>query len=213
MTVNLPQKLISTLRSIAGAPVQRPSVIRVVCGDPKQAGRKSETKPGLAERDIRRALWRYTVDPEMRGSRRVPMQAIADLAGVDVQVVSAIRRGDRSKFGPDALAMVGNVIARIENGEVRFHRRRQQWEVEYPAPPDPLPPPQDKLTRAIDWREFSCCRTCGGNRFEAIEIHGAAWRACANCLPRSQWPAIGGRPIGTIGRRSAPRSPRILSIP
>jgi hypothetical protein len=172
-----------------GGPAER--LNRVACSETRHRVLKSEPESRLPVRDIVRALWRYTMDPEMRGERRVPMRAIADLAGVDVQVVSAIRRGDRSKYGAQALAKVGNVIASIENGEVRFRRRGQVWQPEFRRPPAVRPPPQDKLTRATDHREWARCRTCQGDSWKAIVMHGAAWVACAQCVPKSQWLAIG----------------------
>jgi hypothetical protein len=139
--------------------------------------------------DIARALWRYTNDPDLRGEwRRVPIEAVAAIAQLSRPTIYEARRG---RMTEDTRAILSKIIPQIESGEIRFRRVGRQWETEFRRPPARRPPPRDRLTRAADHREWAQCRTCQGDRWEAIEMHGTAWVACAQCIPKSQWPAIG----------------------
>jgi hypothetical protein len=198
MTPNLPPKLVSTVRSMIGAPVQTGQARSVREGPELGAPFENEKHDPARDRalpvsDIVSALRRYRYDPELRGERRVPLAVVAALAGLSRETIYQALLG---KMNETTRVVLSRIISWIETGQVRLRRCGQRWEPEFRQPPEPLPPPQDKLTRAEDWRDWGACRTCGGRKWSAVALHGAAWRACANCVPRDQWPAMGGREPG-----------------
>jgi hypothetical protein len=62
-------------------------------------------------------------------------------------------------------------------GRLRFPRLGRRWQVDYRTPPDPLPPPQDRLVGAEDWNEWAPCR-CGGRVVTGFHIRAVS-RTCA----------------------------------
>jgi hypothetical protein len=151
----------------------------------------------LSVADIQRALLRYRYDPEHRwgrqGATRANVAALARLA------VTQLKEAERGRMTASTRIMLSHAIRAFESGRVKFHRTggpakgQPRWTIEYRDPPARRPPPEDKLTRAMDHREWSQCRTCQGDRWQAISMNGQAWVACAQCIPKLQWPAIGAK--------------------
>lgn len=186
--------------------------------------------------EITRALRRYRYDPDMAlqtegrarnaarrknrpnprlgvagesGHRVVPMVCLAALARLNQRQVHYAQRGIMTESVRAALA---HVIVQIESGLVRFVRARgpakgqPRWSVEYCNPPARRPPPQDKLTRAADWREWGRCRNCGGQVWRSVVIAGAFWYACRDCVGRDSLPAMGARETTPAEKSVLPES-------
>jgi hypothetical protein len=169
-----------------------------VSGEGEYQARRSQMENSLdttpAERVanlLQRHMLRHRTDCADR-SRRVPVAVIARMADVSRETAYQAARGRMSETTRKRLSAV---LSWIESGELRFFRRGQVWEGDYRTPPDPLPPPQDRAVRVEDWNEWACCRSCGGRWFSRVVIPGrGTMYVCDNCLPQSQWSAIGARP-------------------
>jgi hypothetical protein len=68
-----------------------------------------------------------------------------------------------------------------------------RWRIEYVTKPRRRPPPEDRITRGEHHRQWAQCRTCQGDRWTPVVIHGAAHYACNACCGPAQWPAMGAR--------------------
>jgi hypothetical protein len=115
-------------------------------------------------------------------SNRAPLTVIASMCDVDRRFFYEIMNGDRPL--PETLrSRLDAVLTAIETGEVVFRRVNKVWEAEYRTPPNPLPPPQERMVRAADWNEWARCRSCGGARWTPVTLHGAAavWYLCDTC--------------------------------
>lgn len=53
----------------------------------------------------------------------------------------------------------------------------------------------NRLTPVAFWSLFARCLSCGGNKFLPVEIDQKEKAACFLCLPPSQYPSIGAKPI------------------
>jgi hypothetical protein len=145
----------------------------------------------LSVAEIMRALGRYRF--ELRGEYRVPLAVLASIVGISRPSLYRAAWGYMSTV---TRAKLSYFIDLIESGRLRFPRLGREWQVDYRTPPNPLPLPQDRLVRVVDWNEWAPCR-CGGRRFMPLIIGGRLYRACDQCMPEDQWPAIGGRPTDT----------------
>lgn len=86
-----------------------------------------------------------------------------------------------------ALALYG-----LEHRTLAFVRRRQRWQIVRREPPERMPPPQDKITRADEWNEWARCRTCAGiDWLPAYPERARPVMVCSFCVPLSQFPALG----------------------
>jgi hypothetical protein len=88
----------------------------------------------LTDDQIVRCLRRFRFDPEFRGTRRVPLRALAELAGLSHQTVYQAMRPDlrtRPRRISDLTRIkLSGAIREILAGRLRFRRRRQVWEIE-----------------------------------------------------------------------------------
>ncbi len=155
----------------------------------------------LTQRHMRRCLPRYLYDPDMAerpGSsrRKVPFSAVCALARVDPRAVKGFIAGEAvGHAGPRALAALSHVIEQIEAGEIRFFGRGG---VEYVRKPERRPI-QDRLTLAEDHREFARCRTCQGDLWQPVRVHGRLHLACKACWPAGNLAAIGACRVDPSG--------------
>jgi hypothetical protein len=152
----------------------------------------------LSAVEIMRALRRYQFD--LRDQYRVPMSALAAVCNLSRFVVHWARFGimsDRTQV------WLSDAIQKIERGELVFFRVGLQWEIDWLTPPRSLPGPQPKLLYDEDWNRWAQCATCGtcGWQFKPLLIASRVYRACGQCIPPDQWPAIGGRPVVTEAAR------------
>jgi hypothetical protein len=134
-------------------------------------------------------------------SNRVPIAAIASLCEVDRDMLYLVMCGKRAM--PVSLsARLDAVLTSIEAGELTFRRVGQVWEAEYHTPPNPLPPPQDRMVSAADFIEWARCRSCAGSRFTRVTLHGAPahWYLCDTC---SWWETagLGAKPVKQTRRK------------
>jgi hypothetical protein len=139
------------------------------------------SRPVMREAEIVRQLQLLRNDDAnrapVRGGRKVPLIRVAKMAGLHrATLYRAIMQGRISDKSRVALSPA--LIMHMDGGLLS----RQ---------PGPPPRPQDKLVRAVDWNEWSFCRTCGGTSFSPVILHNAAWYFCDGCLPPSQYPALG----------------------
>jgi hypothetical protein len=142
----------------------------------------------LSEREIVRTLLSYRYDRR----RRVPIKAVAEACQLHRSVLyDAMLTG---RVSERARAVLSTAIGWIADGRLRFRRVAQVWDPDYRTPPDPLPPPQQRLVRAADFVEWSRCQSCGGLWYSPVIMNGASWFFCDGCLPEAQWPALGARP-------------------
>jgi hypothetical protein len=134
-----------------------------------------------------------------RGGVDVSVAAVASMCDVSRQMLHMVVRGERRL--PDGLgARLDALLTEYEKGELTFHRGR----AEYHVPPNPLPPPQARMVRAIDFVEWARCCVCGGPRYTLVTLHGApaAWYLCDGC---SWWETagIGARPVSPPRRKTS----------
>jgi hypothetical protein len=81
--------------------------------------------------DVVRALRRYRYDSTFRGQRRVPIRTLAAMVGLSYETLyQTIRSGRASERTRSKLSWA---ITAINDGRLRFSRRRQTWEPEGPA--------------------------------------------------------------------------------
>jgi hypothetical protein len=160
-------------------------------------------------RRLRGCMLKYCEDR----SRRSPFTAIAGMADVTPKLLYLIVLG-RRRLTESVRKRLSAVLLDIESGALRFFRRGWQWFSEYreprdgrPSPlyptPAPPPPPQDRMVGAVDYVDGARCRSCQGWRFSPVVIPGRSMVfVCDNCLPESQWPAIGAqRPRSTASQK------------
>jgi hypothetical protein len=133
---------------------------------------------------------------------RVPLVAIAAMCDVDRKFLYRLVSGDRSMPAP-LLERLDAVLTSLDNGEVIFRRVGQVWQAEWVTPPNPLPPPQDRMTRAGDWNEWSACRSCAGRRWTRVHLHQAPaqWYLCDGCM----WWETAGVGAKLVNSRPPPR--------
>jgi hypothetical protein len=148
--------------------------------------------------DVVRALRRYHYDREHRyGKQGCTVANVATLARLRPTTVKNAR--DYGYMSEDTRVMLSHAILLIESGRVKFHRARgpakgqPRWTIEYRDPPARRPPPEDRLTRAVDHRDWARCRTCQGDRWTAVVCHGTLHFACNQCMGPGHWPAMGAR--------------------
>lgn len=96
-------------------------------------------------------------------------------------------------------ARLAGVIDRTENRELCFPLRKSGGKkkgessgpyfliVERPLSPSKI----QKISVEIIWSLHARCVTCSGNKFLPISIDAKPYVACYQCLPPSQFPAIG----------------------
>lgn len=162
----------------------------------------------LTARQMRTHLQHYRYNRDLYTGRRrsVPLGLICDLARLDVRAVKSFIADvadDPVWIGARGLAALSHVIEQIESGEVRVLIKGRRSEVEYVRKPA-RPPIQDRLTRFEDHREWARCRTCQGDHWQAVEVHGTLHYACRACWPAANLAAIGGR---KVERMAAMREP------
>jgi hypothetical protein len=80
--------------------------------------------------------------------------------------VTQLKEAERSRMTASTRIMLSHAIRALESGRVKFHRTggpakgQPRWTIEY----------------------RSQCRTCQGDRWQAIEMNCAAWVACAQSI-------------------------------
>jgi hypothetical protein len=167
-----------------------------------------------SESEIIRSLRRLRYDSSnigRHGMRTMPLQLVANLARVDYMDLNNYLVG-RKPLGPIKLARIAHVVRQVEDDRVRMYRTGRKgergWfqEIEYRDPPERRPPPQDRLVRADDWREWARCRTCQGDRWRSIAMGNSFWYACRTCVADNQLPAIGARETDAVERLALPES-------
>lgn len=147
--------------------------------------------------DVVRALRRYHYDPEHRWGRQGATRA--NIAALSRLHVTQVRNAEHGVMTKSTQIMLSHAIGLIESGRVKFHRTggpakgQPRWTIEYRDPPARRPPPEDRLTRAVDHREWARCRTCQGDRWTAVVCHGTLHFACNQCMGPGHWPALGAR--------------------
>jgi hypothetical protein len=115
--------------------------------------------------------------------RRAPVTLIASMCDVDRRFLYEIMNGERPM--PDSLcSRLDAVLTAHEAGELVFRRAGWTWEAEWITPPNPLPPPQERMTRSADWNQWARCRSCGGGQWTRVTLHGAPahWYLCDTCM-------------------------------
>jgi hypothetical protein len=119
----------------------------------------------------------------LRSRKDVHISKIAAMCDVSRRFLYYVLTGDRRL--PAGLERHLEVhLASLETGELTFRRVGQVWEAEYHTPPDPLPPPQDRMVKAVDFVPWARCRSCGGARYSLVTLHGAPahWYLCDGCM-------------------------------
>jgi hypothetical protein len=88
----------------------------------------------LSDAEIVRALRRFRYDPEFRRPKRVPIRAVADLAGLSHMTVYEAMRPDLPqrprRISELTRAKLSPTIIAILDGRLRFRRRKQVWTIE-----------------------------------------------------------------------------------
>jgi hypothetical protein len=175
----------------------------------------------LSKWQVTQALRRYRYDPEWaykpsensirlrkakpvayktetrHGYSTVPLKSLAALAGVEWYEARHAQCGVMGNTTRDRLS---HVIELIEAGRLKINKKwgvgvGSSWEVEYIEPPSRRPPPQDRLHRAEDYREWAPCRTCQGDKWMPVEVNRAIHYACKQCWPDGNLAAIGARKL------------------
>lgn len=95
--------------------------------------------------DIRRALLRFRFDKEFAAPNRVPMSAVADLAGLSRQSVHNIAMQEYGGLNPETARRLRHAIDLIIRQGVRWRRKHGAW-IGY-MPDGSLLPPQPQLPR------------------------------------------------------------------
>lgn len=116
-------------------------------------------------------------------SVRTLMYAMRNKSGANGEERKKIDRGISER----TCAMLAPVIAAVENGRLKFVGGLPVWRIE----PAPRPAPLPKLVLREDWRDWTLCRSCGGNRWAPVAIFAREHAACWFCIPPDQWPALG----------------------
>jgi hypothetical protein len=112
--------------------------------EPSEAGRTaplhdqrpiSQPAPGLlSDEEVCRALRQFRFSPEFRGLRRVPIRALADLAGLSHPTIYAAMAPDLPtrprRISETTRVKLSFVMRAINEGRLRFLRRGQIWEIE-----------------------------------------------------------------------------------
>jgi hypothetical protein len=175
-----PSLILRRLQSLSGRAFDAP---KPAPPGPGPAGTPRPAEPPLmSSADVVRALtWLRYAPANGRGrGRKTAIKAVAEAAGVNrVTLYRIIQTGQISEKSREALSPV---LAMFETGAGLV-----------PRPPDPHLPRQDKLVRASDWKEGSRCRNCGGIGFSPVIMNGTNWYFCDDCLPPTQYPAVGAR--------------------
>ena len=161
--------------------------------------------------------WHYT----RAGKRGITRGNLARLANVhEINVEMARKYGSFSDN--NVFARLAHAVELIETGQVRFIRWQSRlpgrivrrpdgtrgraapagepaWQIEHVRKPS-RPPRQDRITRAGDHAPFARCRTCHGDQWTAIEMHGAVYYACDRCVPPAQQAGMGAVKINDQSR-------------
>jgi hypothetical protein len=98
----------------------------------------SEMPNLLSQTEIARELSKYQRDPMFRGDRRVPLRALARIAGIGKMTIYEAARGKR--ISDRSRLRLSLAIRAINSGELRFrrHGRGVQWERVPDAPTAPI---------------------------------------------------------------------------
>ncbi len=162
----------------------------------------------MTKQQIVNALRKYRYAPEHRwGKQGCTVANVCALANAIPQHIKALRDYGYAR-GPRWLERVGRAIEMIENGEVRFvhnigkgpMRGRIKlktdmplWSIERVNVPKRRPPPLEKIHCAADHASWARCRTCQGDKWTAIVMHGSPYYACDKCVGPVHWPGMGAK--------------------
>jgi hypothetical protein len=129
--------------------------------------------------------------------RQVQRNAVCALARVDSRTAKAVIASETGRG--KVMCFLSQVIEQIKSGEVRFSFRPwpqgvERVGVEYVRKPA-RPQIQERLTLAEDHREFARCRTCQGDRWQPVRVHGKLHFACKACWPAGNLAAIGAQKV------------------
>lgn len=164
----------------------------------------------MTKAEVTRALQRYRYDQAYRYTDRwVTRRCIAGLVGIAVTLVKDAERGAMTD---ETCGLLAWAVGMIDSGQARFERNGgsakggSRWRVEWNNAPEVRPPPQEKITRDEDWRQWGRCRTCHGERWSAIVISGGRWYACTRCVGPDHWPGMGARAATREERQTMPEN-------
>jgi hypothetical protein len=162
----------------------------------------------MTKQEIINCLRKYRYDPAHRwGKQGCTIANICALSNARKTHVKNLRDYGAS-VGPGWLKRVERAVEMIENGEVRFinnfgkgpmvgNRHVKSgipvWTIEWVSVPKKRPPPQDRITRAEAHASWARCRTCQGDKWTAIVMHGAPYYACGKCVGPVHWPGMGAK--------------------
>jgi hypothetical protein len=172
----------------------------------------------LTRAEIIRTLRKYRYDPEhRRGKQGCTVYNLAALSNCDLREIQNVLR--YGFFNSHATVhRLSRACEMIENGEVRFVFNRdsrtkrgkdeargaaggrEKWRIKHVQRPVRRPPPEDRITRAADHREWARCRTCQGEKWAAVVIAGAPWYVCLACSGPPHWPGMGARKADAVER-------------
>ena len=92
------------------------------------------TRGLLSDEELVRSLRRFRYDRALRGPRRVPIRVLADLLGLSHTTIYQTMRPDLPtqprKISETTRIKLSFAIKAINEGRLRFRRRRQVWEIE-----------------------------------------------------------------------------------
>jgi len=139
----------ATVRSLMGrprspaSPLWSSALIWVCDGAPSEGGsavpravrnqrQASPPAPGLlTDAEIARALRRFRYDPEFRGLKRIPIRAVADLAGLSHMTLYEAMRPDLPtrprRISEFTRAKLSPIVTAILEGRTHFRRKGKVW--------------------------------------------------------------------------------------
>lgn len=126
-----------------------------------------------------------------RGHGRVPVASVARHLGLSRPTIYKYLRGRIPARKPARRYWLSVFLLDLERKALAFERKGQSWRKVRRTPPDPLPPPQDKIVRADEWNEWAHCRTCDCNNWLPAYHFSKALMVCASCIPLGQFPYLG----------------------
>ncbi len=169
----------------------------------------------MTKQQIINCLRKYRYAPEhRRGKLGCTVANVAFLANTHSRLIKDLRDYSFSR-GPGWLARVARAIEMIENGEVRFTSNLGKgpmkgsrklptgeplWTIEWVNVPKRRPPPLEKIHTADEHASWARCRTCQGDKWTAIVMHGAPYYACNQCLGPVHWRGLGARKPNAVER-------------